>query len=401
MRPNSFQRRCTLSALLLLGALTASAKAQVATADAKRAVRPEQTDLARQARAEGLRAVYSQKPDTWPVPHVDEGVQWKEIGLLPEVVHPAANPHNQAKESLGKALFFDPRLSGSGQIACASCHDPDLAWTDGRTTSFGHARKMLARNAPTTRFAAHQEKFFWDGRAESLEEQAVAVLLNPDEMHASRDHVVKTVASITAYQKQFGEAFGDEEVTLERVGQAIACFERMTVNGRSRFDAFLKGKSDVMSDAAIRGMDLFRREARCMNCHHGPLLSDGKFHDVGLSYYGRKYEDLGRFEITGEANDVGRFRTPVLRDVTSTEPLMHNGLFHLQGVLNMYNAGMPTLKRKEHQQDDARFPTKSPHLKPLGLNRQDLEDLAAFLSSLEEPKLRVRPPELPGLHAAP
>ncbi len=401
MRYHTLHPRNVLGGVLLLGVLATSAMAQQAAVGTKPNVRPEQTELQRQARAEGLRTVYAQPPKQWPAPHVDDGVKWKEIGLLPEVVHPKANPHSQAKEDLGKALFFDPRLSGSGQIACASCHDPDLAWTDGRTTSFGHARKLLARNAPTTRFAAHQENFFWDGRAQSLEEQAVAVLLNPDEMHASRDHVVQTVASITAYQKQFAEAFGDEEVTIDRVGQAIACFERMTVNGRSRFDAFLKGKTDAMSDAAIRGMDLFRREARCMNCHHGPLLSDGQFHDVGLSYYGRKYEDLGRFEITGESGDVGRFRTPVLRDVTSTEPLMHNGLFHLRGVLNMYNAGMPTLKRKEHQQDDARFPTKSPLLKPLGLNRQDLEDLAAFLSSLEEPKLRVRPPELPGLHPAP
>ncbi len=394
-------RLLTLQAILLLGAFVSFGFAQETATVERPKVRPEQSALQQAARAEGLRTVYAQSPEKWPAPHVDEGVAWKEIGLLPEVVHPADNPFNESKEALGKALFFDPRLSGSGQIACASCHDPDLAWTDGRTTSFGHSRKMLARNAPTTRFAAHQETFFWDGRADTLEGQAVAVLLNPDEMHASRDHVVQTVSSITAYQKLFGEAFGDEEVTLQRVGQAIACFERTAVNGRTRFDAFLKGKTDAMSDSAIRGMDLFRREARCMNCHHGPLLSDGKFHDVGLSYYGRKYEDLGRFEITGEAADVGRFRTPVLRDVTSTEPLMHNGLFHLPGVLNMYNAGMPTLKRKEHQQADERFPTKSPHLKPLGLNKQDLADLAAFLQSLEEPKLRVRPPELPGLHPAP
>ncbi|MEW4455540.1 cytochrome c peroxidase [Bremerella sp. JC817] len=375
--------------------------AQEGTATAKRTVRPEQSELQRQARAEGLRTVYSQPADKWPAPHVDEGVKWKEIGLLPEVVHPPENPHSDAKEALGKALFFDPRISGTGQMACASCHDPDLAWSDGRTTSFGHSRKMLARNAPTTRFAAHQQNFFWDGRAGTLEEQAVAVLLNPDEMHSSRDHVVETVSAITPYQKMFGEAFGDEEVTLERVGQAIACFERTAVNGRTRFDAFLKGKQDAMSDSAIRGMDLFRREARCMNCHHGPIFSDGEFHEVGLSYYGRKYEDLGRYNITGLAEDVGRFRTPPLRDVTATQPLMHNGLFHLPGVLNMYNAGMPTIKRKEHQQDDELFPAKSPLLKPLGLNKQDLADLAAFLGSLEEPKLRVRPPELPGLHPAP
>lgn len=390
-----------LRALVLLGAFSTSLWAQETVIPSRRSVRPEQTEHQRQARAQELREIYSQSPDKWPAPNVDADVKWKEIGLLPEVTHPANNPYSEAKAALGHALFFDPRLSGTGQMACASCHDPDLAWSDGRTTSFGHSRKILARNAPTTRFAAFQEPFFWDGRAQTLEEQAVAVLLNPDEMHASPDHVRSTVASITPYQKMFGEAFGNEEVTIERVGEAIACFERTAVHGRTRFDAFMKGKSDVMSDAAIRGMDLFRRDARCMNCHHGPLFSDGQFHDVGLSYYGRKYEDLGRYNVTGDPQDVGRFRTPTLRDVTATGPLMHNGLFQLPGVLNMYNAGMPTLKRKEHQQDDDLFPTKSPHLKPLGLNKQDLEDLAAFLATLEEPKLRVRPPELPGLHPAP
>ncbi|PQO45563.1 cytochrome-c peroxidase [Blastopirellula marina] len=396
----------TLVPALLLALLGVSVSAQeVAVSNAPSSARPEprpEKSAVKQAElAQQLRAIYSQPQDQWPAPNVDADVKWQEIGLLPEVTHPKDNPYNESKEALGKALFFDPRLSGTGQMACASCHDPDLAWGDGRTTSFGHSRKMLARNAPSTRFAAYQDSFFWDGRAGTLEEQAVAVLLNPNEMHADPDHVRKVVASITPYQKMFGEAFGDEEVTIERVGQAIACFERTAVHSRSRFDLFMKGRTNVMSDSAIRGMDLFRRDARCMNCHHGPLFSDGQFHDVGLSYYGRKFEDLGRYEITGEVEDVGRFRTPTLRDVTATGPLMHNGLFELAGVLNMYNAGMPTLKRKEFQAADKLFPTKSPHLKPLGLNRQDLQDLAAFLGTLEEPKLRVRPPELPGLHPAP
>ncbi|MCC9609677.1 cytochrome-c peroxidase [Blastopirellula sp. JC732] len=363
--------------------------------------RPEKSAAELAELAEKLREVYSQSPDTWPAPTVDAGVEWREIGLLPEVTHPAENPHNDAKEQLGKALFFDPRLSGSGQIACASCHDPDLAWGDGRTTSFGHSRKLLGRNAPSIRYVAFQETFFWDGRAETLADQAIAVFLNPDEMHASAEHVVETVSAHAAYRELMCEAFGDEQITLERVAQAIACFERTIIHGRTRFDAFLQGKSDMMSDSAIRGMDLFRRDARCMNCHNGPMFSDGKFHEVGLSYYGRKYQDLGRYATTGETADVGKFKTPTLRDVTATTPLMHNGLFELPGVLNMYNAGMPTIKRKEEQLEDELFPTKSPLLKPLGLNRQDLADLAAFLSTLEEAKLRVRPPELPGLHPAP
>ncbi|EAQ78422.1 cytochrome-c peroxidase [Blastopirellula marina] len=368
---------------------------------ARRKPRPERSEQEFAELADKLRAVYSQPPESWPAPTVDNGVQWREIGSLPDVQHPEDNPHSDAKEQLGKALFFDPRLSGSGQIACASCHDPDLAWGDGRTTSFGHARKMLARNAPSIRYVAFQETFFWDGRTKKLEDQAIAVFLNPDEMHSTSEHVVEAVAGCDPYREMMCEAFGDEKITLERIAQAIACFERTIIHGRTRFDAFLQGKTNALSDSAIRGMDLFRRDARCMNCHHGPLLSDGKFHEVGLSYYGRKYQDLGRYANTGEAVDVGKFRTPTLRDVTATTPLMHNGLFELPGVLNMYNAGMPTIKRKEEQVDDKLFPTKSPLLKPLGLNRQDLADLAAFLSSLEEAKLRVRPPELPGLHPSP
>lgn len=135
--------------------------------------------------------------------------------------------------------------------------------------------------------------------------------------------------------------------------------------------------------------------AQCALCHHGPLLSDDSFHDLGLSYYGRRFQDLGRYEVTADPADVGRFRTPSLRDISRTAPLMHNGLFQLTGVLNMYNAGMATLRRGPDQLDDPLFPTKSPHLQSLGLNRQDLDDLAAFLEALEEPPLRVRPPRLP------
>ena len=138
-----------------------------------------------------------------------------------------------------------------------------------------------------------------------------------------------------------------------------------------------------------------------MNCHHGPAFSDGRFHDLGLSFYGRSNEDLGRHAVTGAVGDRGRFRTPTLRDVTHTTPLMHTGMFELRGVLNMYNAGMVTLKRQPYQHDDPLVPVKSPHLKPLGLNRQDLADLEAFLGALAEPRQRVLPPELPEIDAEP
>lgn len=365
---------------------------------AKLKPRPIRPDSERLEWVAQLRRMYAAPPEQWPAPNVDPGVDWKEIGLLPKVEHPAMNPHNPDKEKLGKVLFFDPRLSGSKQIACASCHDPDLGWADGRTTSFGHGRIPLQRNAPTIRNSGFHSTLFWDGRANSLEEQVIAVLRNPNEMRATEETVLDLLSRSDAYQVLFQQSFGDGAITIERVAQAIACFERTIVGGSSRFDAFMKGKRELLNDSELVGLDLYRREARCMNCHHGPLFSDGKFHDVGLSYYGRKFEDLARYRITSNPQDVGRFRTPSLRDITQTTPLMHNGLFELPGVLNMYNAGMPTLKPKASQIEDQRFPRKSEHLKPLGLNKQDLEDLASFLKSLEEPKRRMFPPPLPEMH---
>lgn len=385
-----------LSSTLLLAAI-AQCPCDGADSPGRLPPRPERTADERKTRAEELRRIYSGDPATWPAPHVDDGVAWKEIGLLPEVEHPADNPHTDAKETLGKTLFFDPRLSGSGQIACASCHDPDLAWADGRTTSFGHSRKHLARNAPTIRNTAFQTHLFWDGRAESLEDQARQVLLNPDEMRSGPEHVVALLEKEPGYQELWQKAFGAEPVSIDRAAQALACFERTVVGGSSRFDSFMRGGAAALTDEALLGMDLFRREARCINCHNGPAFSDGGFHDIGLSNYGRPFEDLGRGRITNDPADTGKFRTPSLRDATATLPLMHNGLFELQVALTLYNAGMPTPVRRESQADDPRFPVKSPLVKPLGLNKQDLADLTAFLTSLEETKRRVRPPVIPGL----
>src|SRR5690606_17949804 len=154
----------------------------------------------------------------------------------------------------------------------------------------------------------------------------------------------------------------------------IAAFERTLIAGRSRFDAFLKGNHDALDGAAIAGLDLFRGRARCLNCHHGPNFTDGKFHDLGLSYYGRKFEDLGRYRVTKRAEDVGRFRTPSVRNIRSTAPYMHNGLFELENVVRMYVAGMATLRPRADQAGDPLFPTKSPLLKPLDLNAQDVSD---------------------------
>lgn len=358
--------------------------------------RAERTPDERERLAQQLRETYRRSPATWPAPAIDDGVRWLEIGLLPAVEHPAANPWNASKAALGRLLFFDHRLSNSRTMSCASCHEPNLGWSDGRAVSQPH-NAGPHRNTPGIRNVALQRSLFWDGRAATVEEQVAMALTNPDEMAADRRRAVELVQGSSHYRRLFAAAFGDRPLDFDDIVAAIACFERTVIGGRSRFDAFLGGDATALTPEQVIGMDLFRREGRCMNCHHGPLFTDGGFHDLGLSFHGRRNEDLGRFIITNDPTDKGRFRTPSLRDVTRTGPLMHNGMFELRGVLAMYNAGMVTLKRQPYERDDPTFPVKSPHLRPLGLNRQDLDDLAAFLAALEEPRQSIRPPELPPL----
>lgn len=354
--------------------------------------RAQLTDAEYDRFAAELRVAYAKPSAQWPAAHVDPDVKFVELGLVPAPVFPTTNPYSKDKAELGKLLFFDPRLSGSGQIACASCHDPDLAWADGRTTSFGHSRTSLKRNAPSILNISHVPHVFWDGRAASLEEQATAVVLNQDEMRNDAATVAARLARIPAYPALFKAAFGDDSTTLERAAMAIATFERTIVTRPNKFDQFLKGKTDALSDSAVRGLHLYRTDARCMNCHLGPTFSDNLFHNDNLTYYGRKFEDLGRYNVTKQAADIGRFKTPSLRNISRTGPYMHNGLFpHLDGALRAYNAGMGVIRRKPEQKDDPLFPSKSPHLRSLGLNEHDIADLRTFLESLAETPLRVRP----------
>ncbi|MEM8947273.1 MAG: cytochrome c peroxidase [Planctomycetota bacterium] len=357
--------------------------------------RPSLSATQRIAHIAKLREQYSAAPDVWPAPHVDEGIEWVELGPIPDIAHPSDNPGTKEKIALGKMLFFEPRLSGSGQIACASCHEPDMYWSDGRAVSFGHNRTQLTRNAPSVLHGGLRTSFFWDGRADSLEQQASDVLNNQDEMHSSEAIIVANLSKMPEYGERFQQVFGDSQPTLDRVTQAIAAFERTLKGGRSRFDYFLNGKSKALTDDELAGLHLFRTTARCINCHHGPLMTDDKFHNVGLSNYGRKFEDLGRYLVTDDPKDVGAFRTPSLRNIAATAPYMHNGMFTLEELLTLYNGGMPSPRPRKNQLDDPLFPTTSPILKPLHLNEQDFVDLTAFLNALSEPPRRIMPPELP------
>jgi cytochrome c peroxidase len=185
---------------------------------------------------------------------------------------------------------------------------------------------------------------------------------------------------------------------MPEVLNALASFQRTLTSRRSRFDEFLDGRHTALTDQELKGMHLFRTKARCMNCHNGQFLTDNSFHNIGLTYYKRKYEDLGRYMVTKNPDDVGKFRTPSLRDVMNTDPWMHNGLFdNIIGLLNIYNSGMqmntPTPAQKAA---DPLYPVTDPLMKKLNLSKEEIQDIAAFLNSVTATKYRMaRPEKLP------
>lgn len=348
---------------------------------------------------EKLRKTYSSGDiSQWEKPELDEEVitDFQDIGVLPKMIFPENNPYSEAKKELGKMLFFDPRLSKSKQISCASCHDPELAWGDGRTISYGHNRQTGKRNSPSLLNIGYHSVFFWDGRAASLENQALGPITDPVEMAATETISIKNIKKIKGYKPYFREAFGDEKITIERILKAIATYERTITSKKSKFDSFIEGKSDIFTDEEVIGLHLFRTKARCINCHNTPLFSNQKFHNVGLSYYGRTFEDLGKYNITHKKEDVGKFKTPSLREIGRTAPYMHNGLMpNLEGIIEMYNAGMPRVKPKENQKNDSLFPVTDPLLKKLNLTKKEQNALKAFLLTLSSSARREILPKLP------
>lgn len=343
-----------------------------------------------------LRFLYSLPADQWPAPFIDSGIVWKELGIIPESPLQAQKDSLRHLIELGKTLFFDPRLSGSNQISCASCHIPDLSWTDGRSKSVGHDQKLNKRNSPSLLNVWGYERLFWDGRSPSLEDQAFGPINSESEMHSEMPDLMRKLRRIPGYKPLFDSAFHGEGITPETLTSALAVFQRTLVSRKADFDDFLLGKKAAMSDAAIRGLHLFRTKARCMNCHFGPLFTDNDFHNIGLTYYKRENEDLGRYAVTHLPEDVGRFKTPSLRDVIRTRPWMHNGLFdNIEGILNMYNAGMPQPKPKPDQENDPLFPKTDKLLRKLDLTSGEKQDIIAFLNAITTEPLRIKAPAMP------
>ncbi|MDN5423911.1 MAG: cytochrome-c peroxidase [Chryseobacterium sp.] len=348
-----------------------------------------------------LRTLYSSgDASKWPKPILDPDARpyFSEIGHLPEIQYPSDNPYSEDKALLGKILFFDPRLSKSEQIACASCHDPELGWCDSRTFSFGHDRQLGTRNAMSILNVAYARSLFWDGRAASLEEQSEMPIRDEKEMNGHIDLAAGKIAKIKGYELLFEKAFGDKAVSKDRISKAIAAFERTVKSGTSRFDQFIDGKAEVYTDDELMGLHLFRTKAQCMNCHSSGYFSNNQFENIGTSLLGSKEEDLGRYLVTKKPEDAGKFRVPGLREVTRTGPWMHNGsMATLTEVIQFYSRGNPehSQKRETVHQGVTLSSEKSGFVRLLDLTDIEIAQLEAFLRTLSTKPERVSPPALP------
>lgn len=311
----------------------------------------------------------------------DEGFLYN--GRLPAVIYPVQNRQTDAKVKLGRQLFFDKRLSGDNTINCATCHIPETGWSHRAPTDTGIKGQVGGRNSGSIIDAAYMKVQFWDGRAASLEEQAVGPIANPIEMGETLANVVNKLNAIPGYKSQFNAVFGTD-ATEEAIGKAIAAFERTIVSGPSPYDRYQQGELSAMTPEAVRGMNIFNGKGHCLPCHSGPAFSDGGYHNLGVGYENGKYKDEGRYAISKNRKEMGAFKTPGLRNTAQTHPYLHDGSEKtLADVIELYNrGGVPN-------------PHLDPMMLPLNLTKTEKTDLLAFLNSLSGPVPTVIVPELP------
>ena len=345
-------------------------------------------------------------------------VQAEQLGL-PPVPIPADNPQTPEKIKLGKKLFNDQRFSSTGTVSCATCHDASKAFTDSPLrTSEGVGKLTGTRNAPTVVNSAYMNTLFWDGRSPDLEDQSQHPIINPVEMGLkNHDPVLKIVRTDPEYQASFKAVFNKsgKQITMKEVKQAIASFERTVISGNSSFDRWRYGNDETaMSQAQIRGFQVFVGQGRCVSCHvveqTQALFTDNEFHNIGIGINSiqkdvprlageflkakaqgtdvdvavltdKKVSELGRFAVTEEFVGMGAFKTPTLRNIAATAPYMHDGsLKTLKDVVIHYNNGGVT-KETDRVNDFL-----SGGIRPLDLSKQQISDLVEFMEALTSPE---------------
>jgi len=329
------------------------------------------------------------------------------IGPPPPPPIPPENPTTPENNELGKMLFFDSRLSGDGSRSCVHCHQPTEGWTIRSRQSPAYPTQVERRTSMTLVNVAYNTTFIWDGRASTLEKQALGPIQNPLHMNQNLDLLIERLSAIPDYLNRFRQVFGTAP-TPDAIGKAIAAFERTIITADSPFDRYAKGDRAALSAQAVRGLDLFKGRARCILCHNGPAFTNNSFHNLGVPEadflkdpkalaslrfdakrmgvpeYRSLTADPGRYLVTKQERDFGAFKTPTLRNVATRSPYMHNGIFNtLPEVITFYNNGGGKDVRKD------------PLLLPLHLADIDQEDLLAFLESLTGALPEIRVPTLP------
>jgi len=304
--------------------------------------------------------------------------------LLPPFDIPDDNPMTVEGVALGKKLFYEKRLSGNNTMSCATCHMPEVSFADSARLSVGIDGLLGNRNSPNIVNVGWMNRLFWDGRAASVEEQALAPVVNPVEMHSNWTKVAHKLSADNAYVSLFEKAFGSTVIDSTRVVKAIAQFERTLLSGDAPFDKFLTNQPSGWStsdfSSAYNGFMVFMDENKgdCFHCHGdatNPLWTDNLFHNNGLD---ATFTDLGQGKVTQNPNDNGKFKTPTLRNLLFTPPYMHDGRFKtLEEVVNHYSTGL------KHS------PTIDPLMKKVdlggvNLSETDKIDLVMFLKSLTD-----------------
>jgi len=323
-----------------------------------------------------------------------------------DVPVPVTNPQTPEKVELGKKLFFDRRLSGDGTMSCATCHMPEIAFTDGQDISLSYPTTKNWRNSPTLINVGLYGSLFHDGRVRTLEDQALFPMMSAFEMNQNLDFLEEELRVVPAYAEAFRAVFG-AEVTRERIAMAIASFERTLVSKNAPLDRHLAGGKGALSDEAKRGLEIFTGKGRCVECHHGVNLSDEKYYALNvpenpsllgeprvtatMRFVARVYhyedyrelkEDPGRYLITKDRKDWKAFRTPTLREIARTGPYMHNGvLATLDEVIEFFDAGGGK---------------GNTALRPLGLTSDEKRALKTFMTeALTGEEIKIRYPVLP------
>jgi len=309
---------------------------------------------------------------------------------LPSVPDPKDNPRNAAKVALGYQLSFDNRLSKNDALSCASCHLPSTGGGGPTPRAFGQGGE-LGRWAPSWINSGYYTSLFWDGRAASLEEQTGALpghmgpITAPGEMGSTMAEVITKLNNIPEYKKQFHAIYGTD-ATPEAVAQSIAAFERTLNANNAPFQRYVKGDAQAISTSAKRGFELYRGKAACVTCHAPPLLTDNAFHNLSVPQVGPLKVDMGRYDVTKDAADKGKFKTPTLYNASSFAFFMHDGAFSkMDQVIEHYNKG-----------GDPKNPGQDALIFPLNLTPEERADLIAFLESLTDKGLNeMALPKLP------